>query len=95
MDEFVTCPICQQPHRRGARFCPTTGKPLTQPLGSTPPFNAAQPGSAPVAGKPTAYTPAVNPPQGSPPCKTTPIQQPGLPRLPHPWFRCPHRDASV
>ena len=46
MDEYITCPICQRPHRRGARFCPTTGKQLTQPLGSTP----------------TAYTPTANQP---------------------------------
>jgi serine/threonine protein kinase len=85
MDEFVTCPICQQPHRRGARFCPTTGKPLTQPLGSTPPFNAAQPGSAPVAGKPTAYTPAVNPPKVSPPVvRQPPSSDPAYPAYPTP-----------
>ena len=49
MDEYLTCPICQQQHRKGARFCPTTGRPLTQPLGT------------PTAYTPTASAPAAVP----------------------------------
>jgi serine/threonine protein kinase len=47
MDEYLTCPICHQPHRQGARFCPTTGRPLTQPLG-TPTTYTPTPGPSPV-----------------------------------------------
>ena len=33
MSESIICPHCNKPHRIGARFCPVTGKPITQPLG--------------------------------------------------------------
>ena len=64
MSETIICPHCNKPHRVGARFCPVTGKPITQPLGEV------KAGVAPTEITPPVHTPPLR--QAASPAGATP-----------------------
>jgi serine/threonine-protein kinase len=45
----LLCPFCGKTHRDGARFCPTTGRPIPAAPQAAPPPAAAPPSSSPAA----------------------------------------------
>jgi len=72
MDDMVICPICQQPHHRGARFCPTTGRRLTQPLGAIPTISTPPLDTGSTADQLTEKSPRMDQPASSYPSATGP-----------------------
>jgi serine/threonine protein kinase len=64
LSESIICPHCNKPHRVGARFCPVTGKQITQPLGEV------KAGATPTEITPPIPTPPIR--QAASPAGATP-----------------------